>query len=160
MLTGIAHAAVCVGDVEAATEWYSQVLGLDVLSPPFELVGEAIERDMGELIPSPVIVRAAILGLGADDRVLELIEYPGKAVEVEQTPPVIVRQGLTHVGLICDDIDRTRGELEGRGVVFLTSGIADVAGLRTTWFRDPWGTVFILLQKDHEDRPYWRQFGR
>ena len=63
------------------------------------------------------------------------------------------------MGLICDDIDRTRGELEGRGVVFLTSGIADVAGLRTTWFRDPWGTVFILLQKDHQDRPYWRQFG-
>ena len=80
MLTGIAHVAVCVGDVEEATEWYSQVLGLNVLSPPFELAGEAIERDMGELIPSPVVVRAAILGLGADDHVLELIEYPGKEV--------------------------------------------------------------------------------
>lgn len=159
MLTGLAHAAVCVGDVEEATEWYSQVLGLNVLSPPFELAGEAIERDMGELIPSPVVVRAAILGLGTDDHVLELIEYPGKAFEaVGHTPPVIVRQGLTHVGLVCDDIERTRRDLEGRGVVFLTSGIADVARLRTTWFRDPWGTVFILLQKDHQDRPYWRQF--
>ena len=85
----------------------------------------------------------------------------GTEVEgIEQTPATIVRPGLTHVGLICDDIERTRAELEGRGVVFLTTGIADVAGLRTAWFRDPWGTVFILLQKDHEDRPYWRQFDR
>jgi hypothetical protein len=121
--------------------------------------GEAIEQDMGELIQSPVVVKAAIVGLGTDDRVLELIEYPGKVVgAVEQSPPVIARPGLTHVGLICDDIETTREELEERGVVFLTSGIADVAGLRTTWFRDPWGTVFILLEKDHEDRPYWRQF--
>jgi catechol 2,3-dioxygenase-like lactoylglutathione lyase family enzyme len=159
MLTGLAHAAVCVGDVEEATEWYSRVLGLKVLSPPFELAGEAIEQDMGELIPSPVVVRAAILGVGAEDHVLELVEYPGKAVEqAGHAPPAIVRPGLTHVGLICDDIEGTRGDLEGRGVEFLTSGIADVAGLRTTWFRDPWGTVFILLQKDHQDRPYWRQF--
>ncbi len=159
MLTGLAHAAVCVGDVDEATKWYSQILGLRVLSPPFELAGEAIEGDMGELVPSPVVVKAAILGLGSDDRVLELIEYPGKAVgAADQTPPAIVRPGLTHVGLLCDDIERTREELEERGVVFLTAGIADVAGLRTTWFRDPWGTVFILLQKEHEDRPYWRQY--
>jgi len=159
MLTGFAHSAVCVGDVDEATKWYSQILGLQVLSPPYELSGEAIEQDMGELIESPVVVKAAIVGLGTDDRVLELIEYPGKVVgAVEQSPPVMVRPGLTHVGLICDDIQTTREELEERGVVFLTSRIADVAGLRTTWFRDPWGTVFILLEKDHEDRPYWRQF--
>jgi hypothetical protein len=30
--------------------------------------------------------------------------------------------------------------------------------LRTTWFHDPWGTVFILLEKRREDRPYWRQY--
>jgi hypothetical protein len=35
--------------------------------------------------------------------------------------------------------------------------VADVAGLRTTWFHDPWGTVFILIEKRHQDRPYWGQ---
>jgi hypothetical protein len=48
--------------------------------------------------------------------------------------------------------------LEERGVEFLTNGIADVAGLRTTWFRDPWNAVFILMQKGRDDRPYWRQY--
>jgi hypothetical protein len=52
----------------------------------------------------------------------------------------------------------TRRELEDRGVRFLTSGSAEVAGLRTTWFEDPWGTVFILLEKSHAERPYWHQY--
>lgn len=167
MLTGFAHAAVCVRDVEEATRWYTEVLGLELLSPPYELSGEAIEQDMGELVPSPVVVKAAIVGLGADDHVLELIEYPAApsptpadpaAVADPEEPPDITRPGITHVGVVCDDLDRTRADLERKGVEFLTSGIADVAGLRTTWFRDPWGTVLILLEKRRGDRPYWRQY--
>ncbi len=47
MLTGFAHAAVCVADIDEATRWYSETLGLEVLSPPYEMAGGAIERDMG-----------------------------------------------------------------------------------------------------------------
>jgi hypothetical protein len=114
---------------------------------------------MGELVPSPVVLNASIVGFGAGDHVLELIEYP------EAPPPAappqkasITSPGLTHIGLLCDDLDRTRADLEGRGVEFLTAGIADVAGLRTTWCRDPWGTVIILLEKKSTVRPYWRQY--
>src|SRR6516165_8888361 len=76
VLTGLAHTAICVPDVEVATRWYSEVLGLRVLSPPYRMEGAQIEHDMGELVPSPVIVTAAIVGFEKEDRVLELIEYP------------------------------------------------------------------------------------
>jgi catechol 2,3-dioxygenase-like lactoylglutathione lyase family enzyme len=159
MFTGFAHAAICVADVDQATRWYSEVLGLKVLSPPYEMAGESIQRDMGELLPSPVVVKAAIVGLGADDHVLELIEYPNApARDAPARRPALTDPGLTHVGLVCDDIVSTRRELEERGVEFLTSEVAEVAGLRTTWFRDPWGTVIILLEKRHMDRPYWGQY--
>ena len=49
-------------------------------------------------------------------------------------------------------------DLESAGVVFATAGVADVAGLQTTWFHDPWGNLFILMAKRHRDRPYWRQY--
>jgi catechol 2,3-dioxygenase-like lactoylglutathione lyase family enzyme len=161
MLTGLAHAAICVHDVGEATRWYSEILGLRVLSPPYEMAGAAIERDMGELVPSPVVVKAAIVGLGDDDHVVELIEYPGAAVApAPVSPPVITRAGLTHVGIVCDDIEGTRQSLASKGVAFLTSGITDVAGLRTTWFCDPWGNVFILLEKRLDDHPYWGQYQR
>lgn len=155
----MAHTAVCVTDLDAAVQWYSETLGLRVLAPPYRMEGAEIESDMGELVPAPVVVRAAILGIEESDNVLEVIEYPELArlggVSPDRYP--VTRPGLTHVGLVCDDLRRTRDELEAKGVEFMTSEIADVAGLRTTWFRDPWGVVFILLEKRRPDRPYWRQ---
>src|SRR5689334_14855234 len=99
------------------------------------MTGEAIEHDMAGLVPSPVEVKAAIVGTAGDDRVLELIEYPLVSVGANREPDV-TGPGFTHVGLLCDDVAATRRDFEDRGVPFLT-GIADVAGLRTTWFHDP-----------------------
>ncbi len=155
----MAHSAICVPDVQAAVDWYRDVLGLDVLSPPYRMDGEQIEHDMGELVPSPVVVTAAIVGFGRDDRVLELIEYP--EADVGTGPPdrpSVTQVGLTHVGMVCDDVRATRALLESRGVEFLTTGIADVAGLKTTWCHDPWGTVIILMEKRTPSNPYWAQW--
>ena len=158
MITGLAHTAVCVPDVEEAARWYSSTLGFTILSPPYLMEGEAIERDMGELIPIPR-VKAAILGFPDDgDRVLELIEYPGTDGRPRPADASIVDHGLTHVGLVCADIAATRADLESRGVTFLVRGVAQIAGLRTTWFADPYGTVFILLEKRDGTRPYFAQY--
>ena len=154
----MAHTAVCVPDVKAAVRWYAEVLGLRVLSPPYLMEGPQIEQDMGELVPSPVAVYAAILGFEQNDRVLEVIEYPNARGAAARPAPGLTETGLTHIGLLCDDIDQTRADLEGKGVRFLTAGVAGIAGLRTTWFVDPYGIVFILLQKGAPDRPYYRQF--
>jgi catechol 2,3-dioxygenase-like lactoylglutathione lyase family enzyme len=157
MITGLAHTGVCVPDVEAAVAWYRDVLGLTVLSPPYLIEGPEIERDMGELIPEPRL-KAAILGFAADgDRVLEVIEYPGVAGNDHDR--TLVDPGLSHVALLCEDLDGTRSRLEASGVTFIVSGIADVARVRTTWFRDPWGVVFILVEKSRRDRPYYAQWG-
>ena len=156
MISGLAHTAVCVPDVDAAVRWYETVLGLQVLSPPYRMEGDAITRDMGEIVPAPVVVKAAIVGTDAGDHVLEVIEYP-EAPAPDERAWSVTDHGLTHIGLVCDDIEATRRDLEAHDVEFLTVEIADVAGVRTSWFRDPWGTVFILVEKLHTDRPYWRQ---
>ena len=156
MLTGLAHTAVCVPDVDEAVRWYSEVLGMGVLSPPYVMEGSEIEFDMGELIPSPVVVKAAIVGFAGNDHVLELIEYP--AAPGRPLRRALVDQGPSHVGLLCDDLAATRAHLEAQGVVFLTAGNAGVAGLRTCWFADPNGVVFILMEKSKADRPYYRQY--
>jgi catechol 2,3-dioxygenase-like lactoylglutathione lyase family enzyme len=159
MLTGMAHSAICVPDVVAAVEWYRDVLGLDVLSPPYRMEGEQIQHDMGELVPAPVVVTAAIVGFGKDDRVFELIEYPeAEVVGGPSSRPSVTQVGLTHVGMVCDDIGATRAHLESRGVEFLTTGIAEVAGLKTTWCHDPWGTIIILMEKRTSTNPYWAQW--
>ncbi|HYV60777.1 MAG TPA: VOC family protein [Acidimicrobiia bacterium] len=159
MIISLAHTAVCVPDVDAAVEWYRTVLGLTVLSPPVLMEGDAIERDMGELVPSPVALKGAILGFpGGGDRVLEVLEYPRAPGRPRPSEASVVDHGFTHVGLLCDDIVATRAELESKGVRFLTSGIAEIVGLRTTWFADPHGLVFILLEKRDAGKPYFAQY--
>ncbi len=62
---------------------------------------------MGELVPAPVVVTAAIVGFGTDDRVIELIDYPAaESVSPDESNPTVTRPGLTHVGVVCDDVDR------------------------------------------------------
>lgn len=159
MITGLAHTAVCVPDVDAAVEWYRSVLGLEVLSPPYLVEGPEIERDMGELVPG-VRLKGAIVGFrDSGDRVLEVLEYPGLEGRSRRPDASLTDHGLTHVGLLCDDIAATRDALEAEGVEFLTSGVTGIVGLRTTWFRDPWGVIFILVEKRDPSRPYYRQGG-
>jgi catechol 2,3-dioxygenase-like lactoylglutathione lyase family enzyme len=158
MITGLAHTGVCVPDCDAAVAYYRDVLGFTVLSPPYVMDGDAIRADMGELLADPAM-KAAIVGFGDDgDRVLEVIEY--LHVDAGDTRRAgLADPGLSHVGLICDDLDETRKTLEAKGVRFLVDGIADIAGVRTTWFADPWGVVFILVEKGKAGRPYFAQFG-
>ncbi|HME49174.1 VOC family protein, partial [Mycobacterium sp.] len=159
VITGVAHTGVCVPDCEAAVAFYRDVLGLRVLSPPYVMDGEAIRNDMGELMADPAM-KAAIVGFDGDgDRVLEVIEYLNADGGAERANASLADHGLSHVGLICDDIDATRAELESKGVRFLVDGIADLAGVRTTWFADPWGVVFILVGKGKPERPYFAQWG-
>jgi catechol 2,3-dioxygenase-like lactoylglutathione lyase family enzyme len=159
VITGLAHTALHVADVDAAVAWYRDVVGLVVLSPPYRMEGDAITRDMGDLLPAPVVVKAAIVGVDdGSDRVIEVIQYPAADVG-DALPADVTRLGYTHIGLLCDDVVATRAELEAKGVTFLVEGIADVAGVRTTWFADPWNNVFILVEKArHPDRPYYRQY--
>lgn len=159
MITGLAHTAVCVPDCEAAVAFYRDVLGFTVLSPPYLMDGDAIRADMGALLPDPAM-KAAIVGFCDDgDRVLEVIEYLHADGGDARRAAGIADHGLTHVGLICDDLDETRKTLEDKGVVFLVDGVADIAGVRTTWFADPWGVVFILVEKGKPERPYFAQWG-
>ena len=89
-------------------QWYTEVLGLHLLSPAYTMEGSQIQEDMGELLPSPVVVKAAIVGFGPDDRVIELIEYPAADVApAEPGRPPVTRIGITHVGLVCDDLAST-----------------------------------------------------
>jgi len=158
MLTGLAHTALCVPDVEAATRWYAETLGFTVLSPPYLMEGDAIERDMGELVDHPRL-KAAILGFPeSGDRVIEIIEYPDVDGHPRRADASVTDHGLTHIGVLCDEIEATRHELEARGVTFLTSGIASVARVRTTWCVDPWGTVLILVEKRDPTKPYYAQY--
>jgi catechol 2,3-dioxygenase-like lactoylglutathione lyase family enzyme len=158
VISGLAHTGVCVPNLEDAVEWYTGTLGLVLLSPPARIEGRAIEEDMGEMIPG-VALKGAILGFpDSGDRVLEVLEYPKHPGRPKSESWSLTDHGFSHVGLVCEDIAATRAHLEARGVRFLTHRIAEISGLETTWFEDPYGNVFILMEKSAKQRPYFRQW--
>ncbi|WP_244232207.1 VOC family protein [Mycobacterium innocens] len=69
VITGLAHTGICVPDCVAAVTFYREVLGLQVLSPPLVMGGNAIRDDMGELVSDPTMKAAIVVGHG-----------PGRAV--------------------------------------------------------------------------------
>jgi catechol 2,3-dioxygenase-like lactoylglutathione lyase family enzyme len=134
VITGLAHTGVCVPDCEAAVAFYRDVLGLRVLSPPYVMAGDAIRDDLGELVSDPRM-KAAIVGFGDDgDRVVEVIEYLGVDGSSQRTAAALTDHGLSHVGLICEDLDATRADLESKGVHFLVDGVGEGGRVRTTRF--------------------------
>lgn len=158
-MIGLAHAAVCVADVDAAAAWYATALGMRVLSPPYLMEGPRIEADMGALVPAPVAVKAAIVGFADGDHVLELVEYPNAPGDAARRADAAVHDpGISHIGLVVEDIEATRSAVAEHGAELLTDEVASIAGVRTAWIRDPFGVVFILVEKRHADRPYWRQW--
>jgi len=158
VISGLAHTGVCVPNLEDAVEWYTKTLGLVLLSPPARIEGRAIEEDMGDMIPG-IVLKAAILGFhDSGDRVLELLEYPKHPGRPKPGTWSLTDHGFSHVGLLCEDIAATRSRLEARGVRFLTHGTARIAGLETGWFEDPYGNVFILMEKSAKQLPYFQQW--
>ena len=53
MLIGDGALGGVVPDVEEAARWYAETLGFSILSPPYLMEGEVIERDMGDASPIP-----------------------------------------------------------------------------------------------------------
>src|SRR3954463_11638773 len=122
MITGFAPTRGCGPHCEGAGGDYRHGLGVPVLSPPYVMDGDAIRADMGQLLADPAM-KAAIVGFGDDgDRVLEIIEYL-RAEGSDAARTGLADPGLSHIGLICDDLEATRKELQDKGVRFLVDGI-------------------------------------
>ena len=160
MITGLAHTALHVADVDAAVAWYAR------RARPHRAVAAVPHGRRRDRARHGRAAARSGRREGRDRRRRRRIRSRHRGHRVSggrsgdrRRRPTITRPGFTHVALLCDDVAATRRDLEAKGVRFLVDGIADVAGLRTTWFADPWQNVFILVEKVRRpDRAYYRQY--
>lgn len=134
-VTAMAHTGVCVADVDEAVA-YRDVLGMTMAVTALSRVGRSDPTGHGEDVPG-LSLKAAIVGFDRSDHVLRARRIPHHTGH--QISRRLNDSGISHLGLLCDDLAITRAELEDRGVRFLTSGLAGIAGLRTTWSPIPTG---------------------
>jgi catechol 2,3-dioxygenase-like lactoylglutathione lyase family enzyme len=141
----IHHIGITVPDLDRAIEFYNGVLGLDFINEPSPVF------DGPELGPAVGVPGGALrqVSLALGDSMVELLEYTQPPAP-NQSPLPQNGFGAQHLAFQVDDVRARKGELEARGVEFLSEvNVVDegvLAGWRWVYFRDPFGIVLELVE--------------
>lgn len=144
----INHVAHVVPDVDAAVEWYRDVLGFQVALPPKRIPNDSskVAGRFETIVGSFEEVKMAHL-VDRDGRGLELFEYDsiGEAAtedrRSEENWPHTV--GINHFAITCEAIEEVTRRVTDNGGSQYTDiwEIDPEIGLRVTYLTDPWDNV-------------------
>ena len=164
-LLGVEHVGLTVPDIDAATTFFVDVLGAELLFGvgPFASEDDWMEKHLG-VHPRAVIRRLRMLGLAAGPSV-ELFEY--SSADQDDARPRNSDAGGHHLGFYVTDMAAAVDHLKRHGVKILgdPSTLADgsSAGLTWVYFLAPWGLQLELVSapnglayEKRGGRPMWR----
>jgi lactoylglutathione lyase len=114
------HVHIRTPDVEAMATWFADMLG-------------------GEIVRKPAMV---VIQLGGGSIFLS------DATDDVNPPPVILHQGLEHIGLAVKDIDAVAKSLKAKGVEFTKEPTTLRPGTRVCFIAGPLGISIELLERD------------
>jgi catechol 2,3-dioxygenase-like lactoylglutathione lyase family enzyme len=140
------HIGFTVPDLDAATDFLVDVLGLERLYSlgPFGDDGDWMAEHLG-VHPRATIPENRLFRCGAQT-VFEVFSYTAPDQRLE--PPRNSDVGGHHVALYVDDLDAAVSYLQGRGVRVLgepTASSGAHLGQRWVYFLAPWGMQFELV---------------
>ena len=142
-MTAVAHVGIAVPDLERATSWYAEVLGLDPLGSPASVTAGGGHA---------ATVAADVLG-ESSFRQAHLTSSNGVALELFEFERGQTRwRGIFHVCLVPPSLERTAGRIAASGGR-RTSRIWQIfpdAPYRTCYCEDPFGNTIELYSHSHE----------
>ncbi|MBF9030919.1 VOC family protein [Rhodobacterales bacterium HKCCE3408] len=146
-LSGSDHVGFTVPDVEAATRFFVEVIGCEVVFEigPFVSDDDWMEVHLG-VNPRAVIKTLRMLRC-KNGPAFELFEYDLEGAD--QTPPPNSDVGGMHLGFVVDDMGAAVAHLKAHGVevqgepTTMTEGPSE--GLTWVYFLAPWGMQLELV---------------
>lgn len=154
MIADVLHFSFTVSDIERSIEWYTRVLGLELVHRQRQ-DNEYTQKLVG--IPGAVleVAQFAVPGVppARSTHMLELVQYltpHGRDLGDLATNSV----GCAHLALLVDDIHERHERMVEQGVVFRNPPVAITAGANrggfACYFHDPDGITLELLQPSPE----------
>lgn len=145
-IKGIHHIGITVNDLENAVNFYKNIMGLKLLSPPTE---PAAEIDNGKPVGvEDAVIRTCLFEV-SDNQILEFLEYQPKLKGKESIPMNTI--GAHHISFLVDDIDGFVEKLEGHAVEFFYKPLeiqnGYLKGVKWVYFKDPEGIIVELMEK-------------
>lgn len=129
MITRMHSATIWVADQDDALSFYVEKLGWE----------KAADTPIGD---GDRFVTIAPAGKAMPGQAAQIALAPRKWLKPGENPPV-----HTGISFVTDDIDATYAELTDRGVEFTGPVETMPWGMRATWFNDPDGNQFFLVQE-------------
>lgn len=127
LFRGVHHVAIICSDYARAKAFYTQVLGLAIVSETYRAERNSYKLNLA--LPD-----------GAE---LELFSFPSPPKRVSQPEAC----GLRHLALATGDLDRTLEMLSSRGVQAEAVRIDELTGQRFTFIHDPDGLPIELYEQ-------------
>lgn len=145
MIHGVHHTAISTGNLERAVDFYTGLLGFQMISRFDWQQGNDSADAVTGLKNSAA--QAAMLKLG--NAFLELFEYQAPAPRTVGADRPVCDHGITHIALQVDDLEAEYRRLSAAGMRF---HCAPISGFPAVYGRDPDGNVVELMQVA-EDSP-------
>jgi catechol 2,3-dioxygenase-like lactoylglutathione lyase family enzyme len=149
-LRGVDHIGFTVPDLDAASEFLSEVLGCEYMYSigPFERDDDWMQQHMN--VPAGTVMRELRFFRCGGQAIFEVFAYeaPRRCEQVPLNSDV----GGHHVALYVEDLDAAVAYLRSRGVRVLaepTTSSGPSEGQRWVYFLAPWGMQFELVSYPH-----------
>ncbi|HID18390.1 TPA: VOC family protein [Candidatus Bathyarchaeota archaeon] len=135
----IDHVAITVGNLEEAVNFYSKILGFQILKV----------KEKPELGVAYALLQAGQIAL---EIVSPLERKPSRQEPIQEGLGGVVaklcgRVGLNHVSLRVENLEEACEELKGKGVNILAEFKPTGGGSKLAFFADPEGNLIELVEK-------------
>ncbi len=142
MIHGIDHTALSVPDMDKALDFYSGVLGFEVL---MNFAWPSGAKPLDDLVGLPDSAsKVAMLKLG--DTKLEIFQYQNPEGKAQDPDRPVCDHGIIHLCLAVSGIREEYARLKDAGVRFNSEPI-DMGQETCVYGRDPFGNVLELIEK-------------
>lgn len=142
MVKGFHHVGISVVDIERSIAFYRDIFGMEQACDIFPFAGDSYRQIMA--LPDPQ-GRMCVMARGS--LMLELFEFSRPEPAPQNPDYPVSGHGLTHFGVVVEDIDGTVERMEAAGVHFHSPVLHFQGGMRAGYGRDPDGNVFELLEQ-------------
>jgi catechol 2,3-dioxygenase-like lactoylglutathione lyase family enzyme len=142
MIKGFNHVGISVANLDRSIEFYRDVLGMELVAPPFPFGGPLFAQVMA--LESPC-GRIGFLSNGSLQ--LELFEFSQPRSLPQDPNYSVADRGISHFCVEVTDIAAMYDRLLAAGVRFHCPVLRFPGGIQATYGRDPDGNVFELLDK-------------
>lgn len=126
MLKKIHHIAIICSDYQKSKDFYVNKLGLEILAEVYRKERDSYKLDL------------ALNG----EYIIELFSFPNPPGRTSRPEAC----GLRHLAFVVDDVEKTKFDLENKGIISEPIRIDEFTGKKFTFFEDPDGLPLEIYE--------------